>query len=168
MSTTLRTSTENKHEPLLARLMKWRPVSPAEEAEKQVTLLLANAVAGSPSTNWCSQTCVELVHAAKRGAKADLRAPVSPTRQVIASPHRRVGVGLISHCTYGGGRPLPRLAFCAGSNDVPKPEFGVKRQCTNCGAKFFDLMKSPIVCPKCGTVYEVPSITARRELAAER
>ena len=34
MSKTLRTSTENKHEPLLARLMKWRPVSPVEEAEK--------------------------------------------------------------------------------------------------------------------------------------
>ena len=34
MSRTLRTSTENKHEPLLARLMKWGPVSPREEAEK--------------------------------------------------------------------------------------------------------------------------------------
>ena len=34
MSKTLRTSTENKHEPLLARFMKWRPVSPVEEAEK--------------------------------------------------------------------------------------------------------------------------------------
>jgi hypothetical protein len=34
MSRTLRTSTENKHEPLLARLIKWRPVSRTEEAEK--------------------------------------------------------------------------------------------------------------------------------------
>jgi uncharacterized protein (TIGR02300 family) len=68
----------------------------------------------------------------------------------------------MSHCTYiGAAEPLPRLAFCAGSNDVPKPEIGVKRQCTHCGAKFFDFMKSPIVCPKCGTVYEVASMPAR-------
>ena len=44
---------------------------------------------------------------------------------------------------------------------MPKPEIGAKRQCTNWGAKFFDLMKSPIVCPKCGIVYEVASIPAR-------
>jgi uncharacterized protein (TIGR02300 family) len=44
---------------------------------------------------------------------------------------------------------------------MPKPEIGIKRQCTHCGAKFFDLMKSPIVCPKCGTVYEVASMPAR-------
>jgi len=43
---------------------------------------------------------------------------------------------------------------------VSKPEIGTKRQCTNCGAKFFDLRKSPIVCPKCGAVYQV-AIKAR-------
>jgi uncharacterized protein (TIGR02300 family) len=54
-----------------------------------------------------------------------------------------------------------RCGVSPGSNDVPKPEIGIKRQCTHCGAKFFDLMKSPIVCPKCGTVYEVASMPAR-------
>jgi uncharacterized protein (TIGR02300 family) len=44
---------------------------------------------------------------------------------------------------------------------VPKPELGTKRQCQNCGAKFFDLARNPIVCPKCGTVYEVASMPAR-------
>ena len=44
---------------------------------------------------------------------------------------------------------------------MPKPELGTKRQCQNCGAKFFDLAKDPIVCPKCGTVYEVASMPAR-------
>jgi uncharacterized protein (TIGR02300 family) len=29
----------------------------------------------------------------------------------------------------------------------------MKRQCQNCGAKFFDLSKNPIICPKCGTVF---------------
>ena len=44
---------------------------------------------------------------------------------------------------------------------MPKPELGTKRQCQNCGAKFFDLAKNPIVCPKCGTVYQVASMPAR-------
>jgi uncharacterized protein (TIGR02300 family) len=37
---------------------------------------------------------------------------------------------------------------------LAKPELGTKHQCQNCGAKFFDLNKDPIVCPKCGTVYQ--------------
>jgi uncharacterized protein (TIGR02300 family) len=36
---------------------------------------------------------------------------------------------------------------------VAKPELGTKRPCQNCGAKFFDLNKDPIVCPRCGTVF---------------
>jgi uncharacterized protein (TIGR02300 family) len=44
---------------------------------------------------------------------------------------------------------------------VAKPELGTKRLCAGCGAKFYDLSKTPIVCPKCGTVYEVPVVTAR-------
>jgi uncharacterized protein (TIGR02300 family) len=38
---------------------------------------------------------------------------------------------------------------------VAKPELGTKRLCASCGAKFYDLSKSPIICPKCQTVYEV-------------
>ena len=37
---------------------------------------------------------------------------------------------------------------------MAKPELGAKRQCQNCGAKFFDLNKEPIVCPKCGTIFQ--------------
>ena len=37
---------------------------------------------------------------------------------------------------------------------MAKPELGSKRQCQNCGAKFFDLNKDPIACPKCGTVFQ--------------
>ena len=35
---------------------------------------------------------------------------------------------------------------------MAKPELGNKHQCQNCGARFFDLNKSPIRCSKCGTV----------------
>jgi uncharacterized protein (TIGR02300 family) len=38
---------------------------------------------------------------------------------------------------------------------VAKPELGTKRLCASCGAKFYDLDKDPIHCPKCGAVYEV-------------
>jgi uncharacterized protein (TIGR02300 family) len=38
---------------------------------------------------------------------------------------------------------------------VAKPELGTKRVCQSCGAKFYDLSKDPITCPKCGTIYEV-------------
>jgi len=49
---------------------------------------------------------------------------------------------------------------------VAKPELGGKRQCQNCGTKFFDLNHDPIVCPKCGTVFQ--AATARTAAAARR
>ncbi len=44
---------------------------------------------------------------------------------------------------------------------VAKPELGTKRLCANCGAKFYDLNKDPIHCPKCGTVHEVVLVVSR-------
>ncbi len=38
---------------------------------------------------------------------------------------------------------------------MAKPELGLKRQCMSCGAKFYDLMKDPAICPKCGTVFQM-------------
>jgi uncharacterized protein (TIGR02300 family) len=34
---------------------------------------------------------------------------------------------------------------------MAKPELGLKRVCVACGAKFYDLAKTPAMCPKCGT-----------------
>jgi uncharacterized protein (TIGR02300 family) len=48
---------------------------------------------------------------------------------------------------------------------LAKLELGNKHQCQNCGAKFFDLNKDPIVCPKCGTVFQ--SVAARARPAAK-
>ena len=42
---------------------------------------------------------------------------------------------------------------------MARPELGVKRQCMNCGAKFYDLNKDPIVCPKCATVFQAAAPT---------
>ena len=50
---------------------------------------------------------------------------------------------------------------------MAKPELGAKRQCQNCGAKFFDLNKEPIVCPKCGTIFQGVSARAERATAKD-
>jgi uncharacterized protein (TIGR02300 family) len=44
---------------------------------------------------------------------------------------------------------------------VAKPELGTKRLCASCGAKFYDLNKTPITCPKCGAPFEVVPVTTR-------
>jgi uncharacterized protein (TIGR02300 family) len=52
---------------------------------------------------------------------------------------------------------------------VAKPELGAKRHCQNCGTKFFDLNRDPIICPKCGTVFQaVPLARGTSRAAAAR
>jgi uncharacterized protein (TIGR02300 family) len=34
---------------------------------------------------------------------------------------------------------------------MAKPELGTKRICVSCSTRFYDLGKTPAVCPKCGT-----------------
>lgn len=50
---------------------------------------------------------------------------------------------------------------------MAKPELGTKRQCQNCSAKFFDLNKDPIVCPKCATVFQGAARAQRVEAKDE-
>jgi uncharacterized protein (TIGR02300 family) len=45
---------------------------------------------------------------------------------------------------------------------MAKPELGTKRTCVACGARFYDLTKSPAVCPKCGTDQPVDQPRPRR------
>ena len=45
---------------------------------------------------------------------------------------------------------------------MAKPEWGIKRTCQSCGARFYDLMKSPIVCPKCETEYDPEAVLKSR------
>ncbi len=49
---------------------------------------------------------------------------------------------------------------------MAKPELGSKRQCQSCGAKFFDLNKDPILCPKCGATFQVVSLSRTPSRAA--
>ena len=34
-----------------------------------------------------------------------------------------------------------------------KAELGTKRTCPSCASRFYDLLKNPIVCPKCGVSF---------------
>ena len=39
-----------------------------------------------------------------------------------------------------------------------KAELGTKRTCPSCAARFYDLLKNPIVCPKCGANFVAASV----------
>ena len=43
-----------------------------------------------------------------------------------------------------------------------KPEWGMKRTCNSCGAKFYDLCRDPIICPKCDATVD-PVVMARSQ-----
>jgi len=51
---------------------------------------------------------------------------------------------------------------------MSKPARGTKRVCPSCGARFYDLGRSPITCPVCQAVYQIspPSSSRRSERAA--
>ncbi|MBP7669931.1 TIGR02300 family protein [Ferrovibrio sp. MS7] len=51
---------------------------------------------------------------------------------------------------------------------MAKPEWGTKRRCLSCSAAFYDMMKSPILCPKCGTELNPDALVkSRRPAKAE-
>jgi uncharacterized protein (TIGR02300 family) len=45
---------------------------------------------------------------------------------------------------------------------MSKPARGTKRVCPSCGARFYDLNRSPITCPVCQAVYQVTPPSSRR------
>ena len=51
---------------------------------------------------------------------------------------------------------------------MAKPDLGAKRLCPSCGTKYFDFNRDPVVCPKCGTVFEVVAVRASSSRAAAR
>src|SRR5688572_18146966 len=57
-------------------------------------------------------------------------------------------------------RPLSP-PFC-GSTTLAKPDLGTKRVCPSCTARFYDLQKRPIECPKCAFTFEPESLLKQR------
>ena len=51
-----------------------------------------------------------------------------------------------------------------GETALTKSDLGTKRTCTDCGARFYDLKRQPIICPKCGATH-VPEQVVRPKRA---
>lgn len=41
---------------------------------------------------------------------------------------------------------------------MAKPNRGLKRTCQSCTARFYDLEKDPIICPKCGVEFDPEAV----------
>ena len=50
---------------------------------------------------------------------------------------------------------------------VAKPEWGSKRICPSCGARYYDLLREPVICPKCATPFDAEVETEEAEAAEE-
>ena len=45
---------------------------------------------------------------------------------------------------------------------MAKAEWGIKRACPNCGARYYDMKKKTPVCPSCGTAYDPEAVMKSR------
>ena len=45
---------------------------------------------------------------------------------------------------------------------VAKPEWGTKRICPSCGARYYDLRKAPPICPTCGAEFDPEALLKSR------
>lgn len=45
---------------------------------------------------------------------------------------------------------------------MDNPELGIKRICQACGTRYYDLSKSPIICPECGATFDPEAILKSR------
>lgn len=48
---------------------------------------------------------------------------------------------------------------------MAKAEWGTKRRCLSCSAAFYDMGKSPILCPKCGAEFNPDALVKSRRPA---
>jgi uncharacterized protein (TIGR02300 family) len=53
-----------------------------------------------------------------------------------------------------GNGASSRLDETSMEQMVAKPEWGTKRICPSCGTRYYDLLREPVICPKCSTAYD--------------
>jgi uncharacterized protein (TIGR02300 family) len=53
---------------------------------------------------------------------------------------------------------------------VVNPEWGIKRTCHSCGAKYYDFKKKAPTCPSCGTAFDPEALlkSRRRSIPEEK
>ena len=49
---------------------------------------------------------------------------------------------------------------------MAKPEWGLKRTCLGCSARFYDMQREPIVCPSCGAEFDPLAMVRPRRARA--
>jgi uncharacterized protein (TIGR02300 family) len=49
---------------------------------------------------------------------------------------------------------------------VAKAEWGMKRTCPNCGTRYYDMRRDPIVCPHCGSPFDPEALLKTRRTRA--
>ena len=49
---------------------------------------------------------------------------------------------------------------------MAKPEWGIKRLCPNCSARYYDMKKNPPVCPSCATPFDPEALLKSRRKVA--
>jgi len=49
---------------------------------------------------------------------------------------------------------------------VTKVEWGTKRICPNCGTRYYDMRRDPIMCPKCGAPFDAEVLVKTRKSRA--
>jgi uncharacterized protein (TIGR02300 family) len=64
--------------------------------------------------------------------------------------------------------PFPFARSDLWRRRVAKPDWGTKRVCLNCGARFYDLNRESIVCPSCGTPYDATAHARPRRTRSAR
>jgi uncharacterized protein (TIGR02300 family) len=63
-------------------------------------------------------------------------------------------------------RPANHTSQHKEAPDVARATWGAKRTCPTCSARFYDLGRTPIVCPKCGGTFEPEAFTKSRRSRA--
>src|SRR3974390_134725 len=58
--------------------------------------------------------------------------------------------------------PTFETGLHAGTRTLVKADLGTKRICPSCGARFYDLQKRPIECPKCAFSFEPEALYKQR------
>jgi uncharacterized protein (TIGR02300 family) len=72
-----------------------------------------------------------------------------------------IGDDRLLTAAFPAAKGWPRFSDTLKDSNVAKPGLGTKRLCPHCAAKFYDLEKTPIVCPKCGSVVELVVASTR-------
>jgi uncharacterized protein (TIGR02300 family) len=79
----------------------------------------------------------------------------SPGAAAQAKAAAGSGILLLTASPGRGIAPVLKRSH-EGESSVAKPEWGTKRICPNCGARYYDLGKAigDIACPKCGSQFD--------------